>query len=134
MQDWYEQRLSELEDRTQELEKICGVLMARLSKAEGAEKAARDTLLQAEETNRTLTTRLRVMQEDFNALSNDMENVIKDINAIYDWMEALDGDDDFEDDDFEDDEYDDFDDADTDESDDDDIPPEKRRRWIRFFK
>lgn len=143
MQDWYEQRLEELEDRTQDLEKLCGTLAVRLQKSEEQTQAAMDALRRVEEDNASLHRALRDVQMQMDAVSDDMEDVVVDINTLF---ETLEGHPHIEEDEptrnrqpiydaFEDyDDDDDWDDEDDEEDDEVDQPPTGGlRRFIRFF-
>ncbi len=115
MQDWYEQRLSEMEDRMQELEKIVGSLTVQLHKSE--------------EVVSILSHAVQAMQRQLDSVSDDMEDVIADINSLFDTVreltedeeasdaeEELDEDDAEDEDDYDEDDYDEDEDEDYDES------------------
>ena len=163
MQDWYEQRLAELEDRVEELEKLCGFLTVQLQKSEEVMKDYAKQLdqLQNQPSRRErnapyaelgtlpLSNAVRNMQRQIDSLTDDMEDVITDLDTLFSAFESgglLDDDDeDDEEDDF--DPYDLYDNYDDDDDDDDDDkgdkasstppdaePPAQERRRIRFFR
>ena len=87
--DEYDRRISELEDRVEELEKLIGTLTVRLRKAEGgletlteqSDAVSHESAGLSEQIT-TLTRRMSAAESSVSDLSEDLDDTIEDFNVL----------------------------------------------------
>ena len=87
--DEYDRRISELEDRVEELEKVIGALAVRLKKAEGgletvteqSDSASHEAAGLSEQVN-ALSRRMSAAESSLSELSEDLDDTIEDFNVL----------------------------------------------------
>ena len=84
--DETEMRLSELEDRVEELERLCGILSIGAKKAEAAMQALSAQADRLAHENALLHRRLESLGRSVSELSDDMDDTVEDLNLLSDEM------------------------------------------------
>lgn len=86
-------RLSELEDRVEELEKLCGMLTAQMKKSEAAMLALSEQadsvaheLAELKQSTEQLGARTGQLEQTVSALDDDINDTIEDFNILSDEM------------------------------------------------
>ena len=84
--DETELRMSELEDRVEELEKLCGALSVQLKKTESAAIGFAEQADVLSHENAQLLLRVAKLEQTVSELSDDVDDTIEDFNTLSDEM------------------------------------------------